>query len=445
MSFRPFLSPGSSSASQADADARQPLLSGPGTPATVPRSTASARANSPLSFFSSPPPVPVPVPLDTRGFDTFDVVFNAAIPLNVLDGALVDIEREVVNQFVITRSTDPLIIYERLKLLFESLYPDRSEKELKRLIVRVLDEIILYGEGCSQVQINTLKQKRTRLEQETASLALEEAKMKTTDKLMAWGKKRMESKEKQMEREAEETRIEKRKQEREYETDLLQRRIPYCENRRQELMANSLLSKFNANDARECAFVRFCHATYRGENEFCGRATIEYDDTMMSTGIVDIPVPDKIKFELVIAGDGSNSDTTSVRLTRFCKFTSPDSEEYLPFAQAYQGKENRAREIEEDVKNALFNQFREQLRGTLVVPDVETHGLVVRTLQPKRCATVGQNDRLLEDPEQNSCCTCSLQGGAKKIKRARQSKKKKARRSKLKSKRVRRKNKSRRN
>jgi hypothetical protein len=441
MSFRPFSSPAS------EADARQPLLSETGrTPATVSRLASVARANSPLGFFSSPSPVPVPRPLDTRGFDTFDVAFNsAAIPLNVLDETLVDIEREIVNQFIITRSTDPSVIYGRLKLLFESLYRDKSEKELKRLIVRVLDEIILYGEGCSQFQINTLKQKLTRLEQETAFLASEEAKVKMTDKLVAWGKKKTETKEEQMEREAKEAKIEKRKQERENETDLLQRRIPYCENRRQQLMANSLLSKFNANDARECAFVRFCHATYRGENEFCGRATIEYDDTTMSSGIINIPVPDKIKFELVITGDGSNSDTTSVRLTRFCKFASLDSEEYLPFVQAYQGEESRARKIEEDVKNALFNQFKDQLRGTLV-PDVETNGVLVTAFGPKRCATVGQNDRLLEDPDQNSCCSpCSLQGGAKKIKRARQSKKKKARRSKLKSKRVRRKNKSRRN
>jgi len=432
MSFRPFFSPGSSSSpSQADADARQPLLSG--TPATVPRMSAASvtRASSPLAF-------------NTRGFDTFDVAFNnATIPLNVLGETLANIEREIVNQFIITRSTDPSFIYERLKVLFASLYQDKSEKELKRLIVRVLDEIILYGEGCSQFQINTLKQKLTLLEHETAFLASEEAKVKMTDKIVAWGKKQREKTEEQIEREAKEAQIEQRKQDRENETELLQRRIPYCVNRRQQLMANSLLSKFNANDARECAFVRFCRATYRGENELCGMATIVYDDTTMSSGIIDIPLPDKIKFDLVIAGDGSNSDTTSVRLTRFCRFASPDSEDYVPFSQAYRGDESRARKIEEDVKNALFNQFKDQLR---VVPDVETN-VTVTAFGPKRCATVGQNARLLEDPDKNSCCSpsCSLQGGAKKIKRARQSKKKKARRSKLKSKRVRRKNKSRRN
>ena len=442
MSFRPSSSPGSQG-SQADADARQPLLLSENgrTPGTVPRAASVAR---------SPPSVPVPVPPNTRGFDTFDVAFNSAAiplnvlsPLNVLDETLVDIEREIVNQFIITRSTDPSVIYGRLKELFEALYHNKSEKELKRLIVRVLDEIILYGEGCSQFQISTLKQKLSRLEQETAILASEESKVKMTDKLFAWGKKKTETKEEEIEREAKETRIEQRKQERDNETELLKRYIPYCENRRPQLMANSLLSKFNANDARECAFVRFCRATYSGDNEFCGRATIGYDDTRLSSGIIDIPVPDKIKFELVITGDGSNSDTTSVRLTRFCKFVSLDSEQYLPFSQAYQGEESRARKIEEDVKNALFNQFKDQLR----VPDVETNGVLVTAFGPRRCATVGQNDRLLKDPEQNSCCSpsCSLQGGAKKIKRARQSKKKKARRSKLKSKRVRRKNKSRRN
>jgi hypothetical protein len=109
----------------------------------------------------------------------------------------------------------------------------------------------------------------------------------------------------------------------------------------------------------------------------------------------------------------------------------------------YEDNVEAARQIEEDVKNALFNQFRSEQVG----PDVvETHGLEINALEPKQCSSVGRNDRELPNPD-DSCCMpfCKQQGGAKKIKRTRQSKKKKTHRSKSKSKKARRKNKSRRN
>jgi hypothetical protein len=432
------------SASAAQAAARQPLLSETRTPATVPR---PPRPNSsPLSFFSLRSESPVVPPDDISGFDTFPVDFSQHIQLNVHD-VHPDIEREVVSQYLIAKSTqpntspDPEVIYERLEIPLKTLYPDKSVKELKRSIVRVLDEIFFYTQGCSEFQVNTHISKLALLEQETAALASEEAKLKWHHKVKRTFK---ESTEEKMNREAEEAKQIRRSEDRRHETGLLQRRIPYCEQLKPRLMANSLLSKFNANDARECAFVKFCRDTYPNpnQNEFCGRATITHDDVAIGV-IIKIPVPDKIKFELVISGNGSNSDTTSVLLTRFCKFSSPEKDDYLPFDQYYQNDVSRAREIKEDVKNALFNQFREQLRGA---PDVETHGLLITALQPKQCATAGENDHLAQ--EQNSCCGitfCNQQGGAKKIKRTRQSKKKKARRSKSKSKRVRRKNKSRRN
>jgi hypothetical protein len=413
-----------------------------------------AKSPSFFSFLSSRSKSPVvPPPDDISGFDTFPVDFRDHIELHVRD-VDTDIEREVVTQYLMAKSTNPMmspdpeVIYERLEITLKTLYPNKSVKELKRSIVRVLDEIFFYTKGCSEFQVNTHKSKLALLEQETTALASEEVKLDLGDKFKAgWNKAFNESPQEKIDRVTNEAKIEKRKEGIQYKTNLLKRYIPHCERLKPRLMADSLLSKFNANDARECAFVRFCHATYSGENEFCGRATIKYDDTMMASGVIDIPVSDKIKFELVITGDGSNSDTTSVRFTRFCKFASPESDYFVPFVQAYPGEESRARKIEEDVKNALFNQFKDQLRGTLVVPDVETNGVLVTAFGPKRCTTVGQNDRLLEDPEQNSCCGpfCNQQGGAKKIKRARQSKKKKARRSKSKSKRVRHKNKSRRN
>ena len=429
MSFRPISSPGSQGqGSQADADARQPLLADarqplsengrtPGTALRPPR--PPPRPDSPFlsSFFSSGSRPTSPVVVDTSDFDAIRMVFSREIPLNVLDGALAEIESDIVKQYFDTGSSDPLIISERLEPIlfsFRRLHPEIREKQINRAIVRVLDEIHFYGLGCSQVQITKLEQDLARLKQEkTAVLEEEKEDGISMGRLMAWAN---ESKEEKLEREAKKRIKDKRTQTRERETNLLERQIPHYETLREQRKAESLLSNFNANDVRECAFVRYCRARFGREDEFCGRATIESN---ASTGILDKPEPVNIKFELVIDGNGADSDATSVRLTKFCQFASPDSPEYLPFDQVYAREENRARQIKEDAKNALFNQFRD-------TPDsnVETHGLAVIAFEPKQCASVGKKDRLFEDPDEKCCTKCNILGGAKKIKRTRQSKKK---------------------
>lgn len=427
----------SSSDSSGSSSAREPLLSRTGTPETSP-----ATVPRPSSFFGRSDFSPV-LPFDS-GFDRFHVQINPDVQLNVLGDP--DMERDIVTQFLLTNSTDPEVIYKKLKIPFQHSQRDKSVKELKRSIVRVLDEIILYREGCSQIQIDALNRRLTLLDTEASSLAaaVQQPKM---EKVTAFFKKPFESPEEKSKREATEKKIKEQKERQEEivrESDLLRRRILHCQQRKPVLVANSLLSKFDANDARECAFVKYCRDHF-GEtvNDLCGRATITPNPREMSGGIIDIPVPLKIKFELKIAGDGSNSDTTSVHFTEFCRFVSPDSHQFVSFDVYYEDNVEAARQIEEDVKNALFNQFRSEQVG----PDVvETHGLEINALEPKQCSSVGRNDRELPNPD-DSCCMpfCKQQGGAKKIKRTRQSKKKKTHRSKSKSKKARRKNKSRRN
>ena len=420
-------------------EARQPLLQNAsdafGTPATAPRSSSQRSPSFLSSFFGSDSdsrPVS-PVPVDIRGFETFPVTFAEGIALNVLadPAAEVAIVREVLR----AGTTDPSIICDILRRAgaSEHFFPGKHEKEIKKLVCQVLDEINFYREGCSQVQIANMKDE---LRQKEDSVA----KTKSVSLLAQAAQKfTPESKSNKTLRKAEEAAIEKSNASRDDRIELLRRRIPYCEERRQYLMADSLVSRFDANDVRELAFVRWCRSHHPSQNELCGTATIS--DPEAASGIVD--VDRDIKFEVLISGEGTQSLATSVRFTGFCP-VSPGSREHLMFAQAF--SENDARRIEDDVKNALFNGFKDVEPETANVPTTAR----ISYFGAKVCDPVGQRDVVVtEEADLNSSCcfpskSCSLLGGAKKIKRAQQSKKKKARRSKSKSKRVRRKNKSRR-
>ena len=427
-------------------EARRPLLENAsdafGTPATAPRSSSQRSPSFLSSFFGSDsdsrPGSPVPV--DIRGFETFPVTFAEGIALNVLadPAAEVAIVREVLR----AGTTDPSIICDILRRIgvSEHFFPGKHEKEIKKLVCQVLDEINFYREGCSQVQIanmlDELQQKENSVAQDVAKAKSVSFFAQVTQKLTS------ESNREKLERKTEKTAKDALDVVRDDRIELLRRRIPYCQERRQDLMADSLVSRFDANDVRELAFVRWCRLHHPSQNELCGTATIT--DSEAASGIVD--VDRDIKFEVLISGEGTQSLATSVRFTGFCP-VSPGSREHLMFAQAF--SENHARRIEDDVKNALFNGFKDVEPETANVPTTAR----ISYFGAKVCDPVGQRDvvvtEVTEEADLNSSCcfpskSCSLLGGAKKIKRAQQSKKKKARRSKSKSKRVRRKNKSRR-
>lgn len=428
-------------------EATQPLLqNAPETPVTAPRPPRPPpRPDSSFlsSLFSSGSRPTSPVVVDTRGFDTFPVTIAVGIPLNVL--APPAAEAAIVREVLQAGTTDPSIICDILRRngFFRHFFPDKREKEIKKSIIQVLDEINFYREGCSQVQIASMKDELGLLE---ASVA-EKKSVSIFDKML---KSYNETKGDAVARKAEEAEIVKSNATRDRNIELLGRRIPYCEERRVRLMADSLVSKFNANDVRECAFVRWCRNAFPPEqngmaiDELCGTATVSNDNPLVSSAIVDVPQSHDVKFEVMIAGDGTDSLTTSVSLTRLCTPVSPGSRQYVMFEQAF--NEDVARRIKDDVKNALFNNFK------YVDPpekaDVPTNAKITLFVA-KECNPVGQRDVVVtsEDDSNPSCCSssCSVQGGAKKIKRARQSKKKKVRRSKSKSKKARRKNKSRRN
>ena len=445
------------STTPSEAAASEPLLSR--TPATVPRPPLSfsqrffdspRRPSSPSflsSLFSSSDSRPTsPVPVDTRGFDTFPVTIAVGIPLNVL--APPAAEAAIVREVLQAGTTDPSIICDILRRteFFRHFFPGKREKEIKRSIIQVLDEINFYREGCSKVQIAEMKDELVLLE---ASVAQKKS-VSLRDKAIKVANSFNETKGDAVARKAEEAEIVKSNATRDRNIELLGRRIPYCEERRVRLMADSLVSKFDANNVRECAFVRWCRHAFPPEqngmaiDELCGTATVSNDDPLVLSAIVDVPQSHDIKFEVMIAGDGTDSSLTSVSLTRLCTPVSPGSRQYVMFEQAF--NEDVARRIKDDVKNALFNNFKD------VDPpekaDVPTNAKITLFVA-KECNPVGQRDVVVtsEDDSNPSCCpsSCSVQGGAKKIKRARQSKKKKVRRSKSKSKRVRRKNKSRRN
>lgn len=397
--------------------------------------SSAEEARQPLLENASGTPDPVsPVPVDIRGFETFPVTFADGIALNVLADPAA--EAAIVREVLRARTTDPSIICDILRRtgVSEHFFPGKHEKEIKKLVCQVLDEINFYREGCSQVQIanmeDELRQKENSVAQDVAKAKSVSLFAKVTQKLTP------ESNREKLERKTEKTAKDALNVVRDDRIELLRRRIPYCQERRQELMADSLVSRFDANDVRELAFVRWCRLHHPSQNELCGTATIS--DPEAASGIVD--VDRDIKFEVLISGEGTQSLATSVRFTGFCP-VSPGSREHLMFAQAF--SENDARRIEDDVKNALFNGFEPETANVLTNARIRYFGAKV-------CDPVGQRDVVVtEEADLNSSCcfpskACSLLGGAKKIKRAQQSKKKKARRSKSKSKRVRRKNKSRR-
>lgn len=422
-------------------DAREPLLPN-ASGAAAPR-TGSQRL---LSLFSSVsrPDSPVPVPVDRRGFETFPVTFAVGIPLNVL--APPAAEAAIVREVLDAKTTDPSIICDILRRngFYNYFFPGKHEKEIKRLVCQVLDEINFYREGCSQVQIANMKDE---LQQKETSVAQEKS-MSMKDQAIKFAANTFESKSAKVLRQAEEAATEKSNAIRDDRIGILRQRIRYCENLRVQLMADSLVSKFDANDVRECAFVRWCRShnpplpNGREIDEFCGTATV-LNDNMAQSGIVQVDQSRDIKFEVLIAGDGTDSNTTSVRFTGLCP-VSPGSRQHVMFAQAFSDKPDVARRIEDHVKNALFNNFKDDNPETANVPTNATISL----FGAKECDPVGHVVVTEEADLNPSCCfpasACSLLGGAKKIKRARQSKKKKARRSKSKSKRVRCKNKSRR-
>jgi hypothetical protein len=425
---------GFSLGSSAD-EARRPLLeNGSGTPDPPRRSFMSSL------FGSDSDSRPVsPVPVDTRGFETFPVTFADGIQLNVLENH--PAEAAIVREILEKKTNDPSKMCEFLRISGVSghFFPDKHEKEIKKLVCKVLDEINFYREGCSQVQIKNMLDE---LEQKEHSVAQDVAKAKSMSLLaQASQQLKFESKIEKLERET----IEAANDKRDNKIKLLKRRIPYCQKRRQELMADSLVSKFDANDARECAFVKWCRLhnpslNGRAMDEFCGKATVLNDDGV-ATEILEVDPTHDVKFEVLISGDGTQSLATSVRITALCP-VSPGSRIHVMSAQAF--TPDKARKIEDDVKNALFNDFKEP--ETANVPNVPTNA-TIHLFGLKACDPVG-HVVVTEEADLNTCCfpkgSCSVWGGAKKIKRAQQSKKKKARRSKSKSKRVRRKNKSRR-
>lgn len=435
-----------SSASDA---ARQPLLqNAPETPVTAPRPSRPPSDSSFLSFFSSgsrPTSPASPVVVDTRGFDTFSVTIVDGIRLNTL--APPAAEAAIVRQVLQAGTTDPSIICELLGRteFFNHFFPDKREKEIKRSIIQVLDEINFYRQGCSQVQIADRKDELGLLE---ASVA-EEKSVSMLDKMAKSLNELNETTGDTVSRKAKEAEIKRSNVNRDDKIELLKRLIPYCEERRVRLMADSLVSKFDANDVRECAFVRWCRNAFPPEqngmaiDELCGKAIVKNDSSLVQSEIVDVAPSHDVKFEVMIAGDGTDSLTTSVSLTRLCTPVSPGSNKYAMFEQAFD--ENVARRIKDDVKNALFNDFKDV--DPPETADVPTHATITLFVA-KKCNPLGKRDVVVasEDDLNSSCCSsCIISGGAKKIKRTRQSKKKKARRSKSKSKRVRRKNKSRRN
>ena len=162
------------------------------------------------------------------------------------------------------------------------------------------------------------------------------------------------------------------------------------------LTNDSFTSRITKHKERERLIV---YSLRQGEfpenNSFCGVASLGD----VSQGIADAQ---GIEFELNITGTGDILSDSSLRLSIL--------DDVRP-------------ETEANIINALYIY----MSGT----NVNTNGVEITSLQPKPTGCLK--------------CGCSILGGAKKIKRTRQSKKKKARRSKLKSKRVRRKNKSRRN
>jgi len=421
------------STTPSEAAASEPLLSSR-TPATVPR--PPPRPFLSLFGFGSPagsPASSAAVPLDTTGFDKFDTNVTQKIQWEITNPI---IEKQIVSIVASSQSDpnppDPSIIFNTLKRegFIGFFPPGTTEKQQKRLVLAILDQIIFYRKGCSKVQMGEISSNLRSYEK----IADEENKKRANQSFIDKFKETSEEK----------TTREQIKQQRERTIDLLKRRIAYCDALEPELMANSLVSKFDANDMRECAFVRYCRERYGEENNFCGTATVSNDSPLVSSAIVDVAPSHDIKFEVIIAGDGVDSLTTSVSLTGLCTPVSPGGHQYVMFEQAF--NEDVARRIKDDVKNALFNDFKDV--DPLEKADVPSNARITLFVQ-KKCNTAGQRDVIVtsENDLNPSCCSssCSLQGGAKKIKRTRQSKKKKVRRSKSKSKRVRRKNKSRRN
>ena len=365
----------------------------PGSPAGSASSASSASPDSPdspvspllsghgIGYFSPPPLLDIGTTQEVE-----HAIFQGLKELEIVKDDLID-NNDNVNHILKELKKNQGIIY---------VFRGVSDDEQNRIILSFLDELNCYRQGCARVQLTPLTVEFGNLETIlNPPTAIEDVPVTRFEKMKKTANDFVESATKL---------VSPQSRNQVARSEALKIKLNVLKSERLKLMNNSFLKRYSDYRSRVLTAIESLNIRNPNVESFCGEAIF-----LDGVGVEGADKSERhVRFQLnIVRMRNGNQELILGRLPN------PDTDGTNDMITAAD---------EMNIMNALFLYL---LNG-----QKEDNTVKIDKLEPL--------------PRNNKACgCCSILGGAKKIKRTRQSKKKKARRSKLKSKRVRRKNKSR--